>query len=193
MLSCSVSFHWAWKSRGNIFDTFLVCSCPEECWFPSRACPTSAFGSEELRPLIILSQTPSMTPLLDVKLQLKWILNDTVKVAFKASIALGLSVGMQRVRLLEVVNYFATPGPSSWGLLHTESLHAQKNCIFGKVIKLQFPWTAGSRLLWGKKALTCFSALFLTRIQLEGISFHLWRKDFISSLFNSITVLLPNT
>lgn len=80
-----------------------------------------------------------MTPLLDVKLQLKWILNDTVKVAFKASIALGLSVGMQRVRLLELVNYFATPGPSSWGLLHAESLHAQKNCIFGKVIKLQFP------------------------------------------------------
>lgn len=70
-----------------------------------------------------------MTPLLDVKLQLKWILNDTVKVAFKASIALGLSVGMQRVRLLELVNYFAIQGPVP-GACYTLSLYMRRRTVY---------------------------------------------------------------
>lgn len=83
----------------------------------SPACPTSALGKEELRPLNILPQFPTVTPLVDVKLQLKWILNGIVKSVFQGNIALGRSEWACKDffshLFVELVDCFAIPGPSS--------------------------------------------------------------------------------
>lgn len=188
MLSGLLSFYHAWKSWGSISDTFLVSSCTEECWFPSL--PYFCFRQRGIKTLeysATVSHCDSSSRCwIAAKMDSEW----HSKVCIPRKYCLGpFRVGMQRFffshLFVELADCFEIPGPSSWcSTLLSVSLLVQQNWIFEKVIILQFPRTGDSRVLWGKKAHTWFSILFLIYIQLEGISFHLWRKDFISSLFN---------